>query len=488
GNNTTNVNNSLIFNNKILVNTGSQIIPNNVIFSDPNFMGQFDDNIDESMWEYYYLHDSSPAIDAGIDVSDMMPLGIDLAGNYRISGNSIDMGAFEFQGLTARFSAEPRTGTAPLEVQFTDLSSGGNVFAWAWDFNSDGNVDSSEQHPVFIYEENGNYTVTLTINNGEASITMPNFIIVSDIVNVDFTADPLIGTAPLAVQFIDLSIGAVSWAWDFGITPASSSQTPTKRINNNRISHVKNIDSTEQNPVFIFEEEGEYTITLTINDGESSNTKPDFIIVTQAAKADFKAEPTTGTAPLEVQFTCLSTGAFAWKWDFNNDGTVDSTEQNPIFTYLTSGIYTVTLIINNGEDTITKQDFIDSTVSEDDETVLPFTGVNLQSYPNPVNISRSSNTLISFNTQTKAASEPVIEIYNIRGQKIRTLRTGMSFYDLAVLAGLAQENLDLINSRNYSVIWDMRDDNKGLVGSGIYFYRAIVDGEIVGTNRMVVIK
>ena len=388
--------------------------------------------------------------------------------------------------INADFAAEPLIGIAPLEVQFTDLSIG--AVSWAWDFgitptassqtrtrgiNNNRishvkNIDSTEQNPVFIFEEEGEYTITLTINNGESSITKPDFILVVPPVYADFSAEPLYGHAPLEVQFIDQSFGAFSWAWDF--------------------NSDGNIDSIEQNPVFIFNEIGSYSVTLTINNGESTNTKPDFIIVTQAAKADFTAEPTTGTAPLEVQFTCLSTGAFAWEWDFNNDGTIDSTEQNPVFTYLTSGIYTVTLTINNGEDTITKQDFIDSTVSEDDETVLPFTGVNLQSYPNPVNISRSSNTLISFNTQTKAASEPVIEIYNIRGQKIRTLKTGMSFYDLAVLAGLAQENLDLINSRNYSVIWDMRDDNKRLVGSGIYFYRAIVDGEIVGTNRMVVIK
>ena len=390
------INNSLMYNNKIEIGFGvPDPILNNLIFDPPQFAGQFNNNLTPDMWEFYYLHHVSPAIDTGIDVSEWGLFDYDLAGNPRVYGNAIDMGAFEFQGLVASFTAEPRVGPTPLTVQFTDLSYGGSVYAWEW---------------------------------------------------------------------------------DFGISPSDRTR-----------NHRKNLGSFEQNPLFTYEEEGVYSVTLTIN-GEKSITKTDFIIVTSSAFADFSAEPTTGTAPLEVQFTCLSTGAFAWEWDFNNDGTVDSTEQNPVFTYLTSGIYTVTLTINNGEDTITKQDYIDSTVNDDDETALPFMGVNLQSYPNPVNISRSSNTLISFNTQNKAASEPIIEIYNIRGQKIRTLKTGMSFYDLAVIAGLAQENLDLISSRNYSVIWDMRDDNKRLVGSGIYFYRAIVDGEIVGTNRMVVIK
>ncbi|MCL2063614.1 MAG: PKD domain-containing protein [Candidatus Cloacimonetes bacterium] len=468
------------------------------------------------------------------------------------------------------FIASPLIGYAPLEVVFNCLSTG-NINSWDWDFDSDGIIDSTEQNPVFVYNEGGIYSVTLTVNDGESFIVKNDFIVVMPPITADFTASPLIGVAPLEVQFTDLSIGAVSWVWDFGIISTSSSQTRTSLISVAEISDfpVTSTTSTEQNPIFIFEEEGEYTITLTINDGESSITKPDFIlvvppvyanfsaeplsghaplevqftdqsfgafswawdfdndgsidsieqnpvfifkevgvytvtltindgesintkldfiVVTQPVKADFTAEPTTGTAPLEVQFTCLSTGAFAWEWDFNNDGTVDSTEQNPVFTYLTSGIYTVTLTINNGEDTITKQDFIDSTVSEDDETVLPFTGVNLQSFPNPVNISRSSHTLISFDTKEKAIAEPTIEIYNIRGQKVRTLRTGMSFLDLAILVGIAQENLNYLRARNYSVVWDMRDESNTPVSSGIYFYRAIVDGEIVGTNRMVVIK
>jgi uncharacterized delta-60 repeat protein len=62
--------------------------------------------------------------------------------------------------------------------------------------------------------------------------------------------------------------------------------------------------------------------------------------------ANFTASPTSGMAPLTVQFTDTSTGIItSWAWDFDNDGTVDSTEQNPSYTYTDPGAYTVKLSV-----------------------------------------------------------------------------------------------------------------------------------------------
>ncbi len=66
--------------------------------------------------------------------------------------------------LTADFSADPRTGAAPLEVQFTDLTAGGlhTILSWTWDFG-DGSPEETDQHPVHTYVNPGVYTVTLTV-------------------------------------------------------------------------------------------------------------------------------------------------------------------------------------------------------------------------------------------------------------------------------------------------------------------------------------
>jgi PKD repeat protein len=68
--------------------------------------------------------------------------------------------------LTADFTANPLTGIAPIAVSFTDLSTGDPLpTTWAWDFNGDGVVDSTDQNPVFTYQTGGTYTVNLTVSN-----------------------------------------------------------------------------------------------------------------------------------------------------------------------------------------------------------------------------------------------------------------------------------------------------------------------------------
>lgn len=79
----------------------------------------------------------------------------------------------------------------------------------------------------------------------------------------------------------------------------------------------------------------------------------DLPIVSQtpvAPTASFTASPTSGPAPLTVQFTNTSTGSpTAWAWDFGDGST--STEQNPSKTYSSAGTYTATLTASNASGT-----------------------------------------------------------------------------------------------------------------------------------------
>ena len=78
------------------------------------------------------------------------------------------------------------------------------------------------------------------------------------------------------------------------------------------------------------------------------------------ATANYVANPTTGVAPLAVNFTDASTGRpTSWSWDFG-DGTT-STLRNPSHSYAKSGVYTVALTVrDNGgvANVITKTDEI----------------------------------------------------------------------------------------------------------------------------------
>jgi len=66
----------------------------------------------------------------------------------------------------ADFQATPSSGYEPLFVSFTDLSaSHSGITSWLWEFG-DGET-SNQANPVHIYPEEGNYSVTLTVWEGD---------------------------------------------------------------------------------------------------------------------------------------------------------------------------------------------------------------------------------------------------------------------------------------------------------------------------------
>jgi formylglycine-generating enzyme required for sulfatase activity len=73
--------------------------------------------------------------------------------------------------------------------------------------------------------------------------------------------------------------------------------------------------------------------------------------------ASFTATPTVGASPLTVHFTDTSTRQpSAWQWDFENDGVVDSIQQNPSWTYTSNGLYAVRMVATNyaGSESVTR--------------------------------------------------------------------------------------------------------------------------------------
>jgi len=80
--------------------------------------------------------------------------------------------------------------------------------------------------------------------------------------------------------------------------------------------------------------------------GETFTVYHPFSCGDYAHYANFEASPLSGNAPLTVQFNDLSVGAESWEWDFQNDGIIDSYEQNPVYTYEEEGSYTPWLIIS----------------------------------------------------------------------------------------------------------------------------------------------
>ena len=91
--------------------------------------------------------------------------------------------------------------------------------------------------------------------------------------------------------------------------------------------------------------------TNSILPGQTGGPSGYTVMGTPVPSASFTSSPNSDTNPLSVKFTDKSTGGvpLTYAWDFDGDGKTDSTEQNPVWTYSSSGTYQVTLTVTNNQ-------------------------------------------------------------------------------------------------------------------------------------------
>jgi uncharacterized protein (TIGR02145 family) len=173
----------------------------------------------------------------------------------------------------------------------------------------------------------------------------------------NFTATPTSGIIPLTVNFTDQSTNnPTSWQWHFG----------------------DGNSSTTKNPEHTYYNAGSYTVQLWVSNsfGGDHEIKTGYIQVTgSAAIAEFSAYPTSGSAPLTVNFTDQSSSnTISWFWSFG-DGNTNNSQQNPVHTYHNSGNYTVQLEVYNGygTDIETKTNYINVAIGSGTGLACPGT-------------------------------------------------------------------------------------------------------------------
>jgi PKD repeat protein len=243
--------------------------------------------------------------------------------------------------LTAKFTADPKSGIAPLVVKFTDMSTG-SPESWIWDFG-DGST-STGPNPVHAFTKAGAFDVTLTVTRGMNKDSATQTIIVGSVPAADFVADSTTVSVNTPVHFTDKTVNSpTAWAWDFGDGATSS----------------------EQNPTRVYSVKGVYTVTLTAtnNNGKDTEKKVNYITVGIPPTADFITEIPSyqeGSRTQYVRFIDTSIGnPVSWSWDFG-DGTNFDGQYPPLHLYNRDGAYTVSLTVKNpfGQDTEVKTNLI----------------------------------------------------------------------------------------------------------------------------------
>jgi len=229
------------------------------------------------------------------------------------------------------FTVTPQQGPAPLTVTVTDTSQG-NISSWTWDFG-DGSAKVTGQGPhTHTYTATGTYTIRLDVAGSGGAGTAARQVVVlppGDEVDAAFSFQ-VTGSAPggIEVCFTDASVGqVVAWLWTFGDGATSSAQ----------------------NPCHTYAVAGNYTVTLQVTDAlnnTSTGTRIVPVVTGNVAPvAAFTADRTDVTVGETVTFTNQSIGQItSYLWDFGDGNT--STLENPTHTYISTGTYTVSLIVS----------------------------------------------------------------------------------------------------------------------------------------------
>jgi len=236
------------------------------------------------------------------------------------------------------------SGSAPFQVSFDasgSTDSDDNIVDYQWDFNGDGSTESFGQTGNFTYTEEGSYTAELSVvdsdgNTDTATVTVEVSL---EGIQADVTADKIQGVVPLTVNFdatgSTFDGGSItSYIWNFGdgTSPVTGQST---------ISHK-------------FTQIGTFEVIVTAigSDGTRSDANINITINEIPLQACFTPTTQSGPAPLSVTFDpgCSTGTVTDYFWNFGDGST--STGVKPSHTFDNSGEYTVTLEVNDSQNTV----------------------------------------------------------------------------------------------------------------------------------------
>ncbi len=221
----------------------------------------------------------------------------------------------------------------------------GSIIAWKWDWDNDGIVDevTSTPYATHSWKDNGNYTVSLTVvDDSNATASCIRTIEVENrLPHALFSFTPSNPQPEDAIYFtsecFDEDGSIVFYNWSFGDGEYS----------------------TEENPVHVYAEKGEYLVTLVVEDNDGGRNETAVLIkVNSPPIANFSWQPSMPTDIDEITFNAsqsydLDGYITNYTWDFG-DGS-KAYGKIARHSYADDGIYNVTLTVkdNDGATSVT---------------------------------------------------------------------------------------------------------------------------------------
>jgi len=296
----------------------------------------------------------------------------------------------------------------------------------------------------------------------------------------NFKADINFGVSGLELQFTDISLHNPQftfWNWDFN----GDGQT----------------DSEEQNPLYTFQETGEFTVSMTAGNADTtlSVIKPDFIHIFENAAEIISVSPDSlqfltledaingfpviiwNNLNFAIEISSINPACCSFEpFELEFPLTLPAGDSLSLRYYLSMPVYNSHReIISVDSDIETSNAVYILPISYNSELIdsAEYNEINdrfsLSNFPNPFR----NSTTISFqfsNEEHRQNEQITLSIYNVKGQKVKQLKT--INYELGI----------------HNIIWDGKNDFGKPVNSGIYFYKLRSDKIKSLTKKMILIR
>lgn len=206
----------------------------------------------------------------------------------------------------ADFGLSTFNGCGPLDVEITNNSLYANQFNWMYGDNS-GSTTTDEVHN-HVFNNSGDditsFTITLeaVTDFGCVDTDIQEVSVFPDVI-ADFNISPE-GCTPFSPEITDLSVGAMTYQWNFGNGMISNGSNPSVNLINDSL------------------EDEVFDVTLTVqNQFGCVDSLVQQVTVFAAPDVVFDVVSITQCAPFEAVFENQSQGAEQYTWNYGNGET-----------------------------------------------------------------------------------------------------------------------------------------------------------------------
>ena len=240
-----------------------------------------------------------------------------------------------------------RNGVTDVSMDFDGSGASdpdGTIVSYDWDWG-DGTDHGTGATPSHTYTENGAYTATLTVTDGQGMTASASFDVAVYDAPVIIALEDRTGVADREMTFdgsgsYDPDGEIVSYDWDWGDdTDHGTGETST---------HT-------------YAEAGVYTATFTVTDSQGIQTSSTFEVTVYDAPVIPEMEDMTGVSGVEMDFDASDAydpdgSIVSYDWDWGDSSTYGS-GATPSHVYAADGTYTVTLKVTDSQGVITTTTF-----------------------------------------------------------------------------------------------------------------------------------